>query len=129
MSIREQLWDEIMLRCAKRGKMHSTLIRFIGHSLGGALATLAAVDFNFNADQRSANNYKPSLCDSVLHIRCRSFGSPHVGNQEFVDLFNIEIRNSYRYAIKMDAVPLVLGLRPGLPRGLVKQSSPVRAHG
>ena len=72
MSLREQLWVEIMERCSKRGKMRSTPIRFIGHSLGGALATLASFDFHFNADQRSANNYMPSISDSVIKIACRN---------------------------------------------------------
>ena len=46
MSLREPLWEEIRERAqTNRKKLTSTRIRFIGHSLGGALATLAAVDF------------------------------------------------------------------------------------
>lgn len=109
MSLREPLWEEIRERAqTNRKKLASTRIRFIGHSLGGALATLAAVDFNFNAEQRSANFYRPSICDSVVKISCRSFGCPHVGNQDFVNLFNSEVKDAYRYAIQFDPIPLLL---------------------
>ena len=62
---------------------------------------------------------------------CRSFGCPHVGNQDFVNLFNTEVKemglkcsedtkfvfnttylnhlaDSHRYAIRFDPVPLLL---------------------
>jgi predicted lipase len=99
MSIRDVLWEEIMVRCKKRGKMKTTPLRFIGHSLGGALACLSAIDFHFNADQRSFNDYKPSICDSVIQIKARTFGCPHVGNQEFANMFNIEVRDSFRFGL------------------------------
>ena len=68
-------------------------------------------------------------------VSCRSFGCPHVGNQDFVNLFNSEVkgkwkknstlkfflailyhviskfyhrRDAYRYAIQFDPIPLLL---------------------
>jgi len=61
-----------------------------GHSLGAALATLAAMDVG----RRSNNTY-------VWH-----YGSPRVGNQGFSDLFRAIIpRAHYRHTNNRDIVP------------------------
>jgi len=57
-------------------------IIFVGHSLGGALATLAA------AESKQLFPYK---C-----IKCCTFGSPRVGNESFVKLFNSTVDTSIR---------------------------------
>ena len=54
-----------------------------GHSLGGALATLAAVQFG------------REFPDAI--ITCVSFGSPRVGNGEFCEYFNKCVKGSYRF--------------------------------
>ena len=108
MSIREDLWGQVRSRCAQRGNRQFSTLRFIGHSLGGAIATLSSLDFMVNADQCAAGKYQSTICDSLIQISCRTFGSPNVGDKDFIDLFNGEIKDSNRYAIKGDLVPLIL---------------------
>ena len=48
-----------------------------GHSLGGALATLAAYDFATAAQ----------ACGKTLNLACYTFGCPRVGNHAFAHDF------------------------------------------
>lgn len=66
---------------------------FGGHSLGGALATLASVYFS--------SKYPSS------RITCFTLGSPRVGDSKFTQLFNQRISHSYRYVNDNDPVPCV----------------------
>lgn len=61
-----------------------------GHSLGGALATLCAVDIQYNFD-------------SVL-VSCITFGSPRVGNKAFTKSFKRRVPNSIRIVNGSDIV-------------------------
>jgi predicted lipase len=62
-----------------------------GHSLGGALATLCAVDIQYNFAQ--------------LEIEAYTYGAPKVGNDGFRDSFNRRVPNSFRFVQGMDIVP------------------------
>lgn len=63
-----------------------------GHSLGGALAMLCAIDIQYNfSDQIAIDVY--------------TFGAPRVGNDSFRKSFNHRIPNSYRFVHGMDIVP------------------------
>ena len=63
-----------------------------GHSLGGALATLCAVDLQYNfADKVSVEAY--------------TYGAPAVGNDGFRTSYNRRVPNSYRIVHGMDLVP------------------------
>ena len=66
-------------------------IIFSGHSLGGALATIASLYFKLK--------YKE------LNICCITFGSPRVGCNDFVKVFNQEINSSYRFVNDNDPIP------------------------
>ena len=48
MSVRHELLEEIKIQFDKMGK---AAIRLIGHSLGGGLATIMALDLKLNALQ------------------------------------------------------------------------------
>lgn len=61
-----------------------------GHSLGGALATLCAVDIQYNFSSA---------------IELYTFGSPRVGNDGFRESFNRRVPDSYRFVYGMDIVP------------------------
>lgn len=68
--------------------IHSIIIQYrylpvhiTGHSLGGALACLCAMDLKLNFN-----------CD----VSVVTFGSPRVGNKAFVEKYNKVIRNSFR---------------------------------
>jgi triacylglycerol lipase len=69
----------------------ATSVTVTGHSLGGALATLCAVDVQYNF--------------SSIPIELYTFGSPRVGNKGFSDSFNQRVTKSYRFVYGMDIVP------------------------
>lgn len=64
---------------------------FVGHSLGGALATISACYF--------------SHVYPTLKVSCITFGSPRVGNNHFVNAFNSSVSESYRFVNDNDPVP------------------------
>lgn len=83
-SIRRQIIDNL--------QDHSGPIIFTGHSLGGALATIAALDFALQKDQQ---------------ITCCTFGSPRVGDSKFCALFDREVSVSTRCIYKKDPITFV----------------------
>lgn len=70
-------------------------IVFCGHSLGGGLATLAAVYYS--------NHFK----GQNIAIHCHTFGSPRVGNAAFVKLYDKMHINSWRVFHYQDPVPMI----------------------
>jgi hypothetical protein len=79
-------------------------IVFTGHSLGGALATLAALDVS---RREWLETYKPRL-------KMYNFGSPRVGNGEFAADFNRHVPDAWRVVNADDAVatiPRLMGKR------------------
>lgn len=65
-----------------------------GHSLGAALATLAAFDIKNNLPNKN--------------VSCYTYGSPKVGNNDFVKAYNKLVPNTYRFVNGPDLVPQVL---------------------
>ncbi|XGV95279.1 MAG: lipase family protein [Leptolyngbya sp. BL-A-14] len=83
-----------------RPKIHDYLkshdiasVTVTGHSLGGALAILCAVDIQYN------------FASKVPLIEVYTYGAPKVGNDAFRDSFNRRVPNSYRFVHGMDLVP------------------------
>lgn len=70
----------------------STGFVFCGHSLGGALARLGAVDVQYNFNK-----------EVVVY----TLGAPNVGNKEFEESFNKRIKHSVFYINDGDPVPEV----------------------
>jgi hypothetical protein len=68
-----------------------TSVTICGHSLGGALATLLALDVAANT----------SFNDPTVY----TFASPRTGDSVFASTFNQVVKNSYRVANRMDIVP------------------------
>lgn len=66
----------------------------IGHSMGAAMATVAALDLRYSLEPRP-------------DIRLYTFGSPRVGNDIFADFFKTAIQESYRFTHNRDIVPSV----------------------
>ncbi|XP_068653939.1 uncharacterized protein [Aristolochia californica] len=68
-----------------------------GHSLGGALATLLALD----------------LCSSemaklgAISVSMYNFGSPRVGNRRFAEVYNEKVKHSWRVINHRDIIPTV----------------------
>ena len=70
-----------------------------GHSLGGAFATLAAMDVITN------KKYGMENLNQKLHLY--TFGSPRVGDLEFVNTVQSYIPDMWRVVNNMDLVPHV----------------------
>ena len=83
-SVRETIHEAIK-------RINPKTIITCGHSLGGALATLCAVDMQYN------------FSDKVLF--CYTSGSPKVGNKSFMESFNKRIPNMVRTYMYRDIVP------------------------
>ncbi len=64
-----------------------------GHSLGGAIAILCAVDLQYNFEE--------------LDIQVITFGSPRVGNKYFVESYNRRVPNTTRVCFKYDLVTML----------------------
>lgn len=62
-----------------------------GHSLGGAISTICALDLR--------EKFKDDI-----EIACITFGSPRVGTRAFAKVFNKKIRTKYRYQYGQDLV-------------------------
>lgn len=62
-----------------------------GHSLGGAIATLCAVDLQYNFGHK-------------LSIEAYTFGSPRVGNDAFTESYNQRVPDTWRIVNGWDAV-------------------------
>lgn len=82
-----------ILRQIERKKKHLREITVTGHSLGGALATLAASDIAY------------MFRDKRIH--CHTFGSPRVGNEAFRKHFENVVASSWRVFNREDPVCLV----------------------
>jgi len=78
------------------GRLNPTKPCYVsGHSLGGAIATLAALDAALNLPE-----LRPQL-------RLYTYASPRVGDVAFANAFQQQVPNSYRIVNLADVVPLV----------------------
>lgn len=68
-----------------------TKLTIAGHSLGGALATLQALDIAANTQYKTPTNY--------------TYASPRTGDPDFASTYNQVIKDSYRIANRIDLVP------------------------
>jgi len=90
-SIKADLLNEISAHSSEIEAVH-----FSGHSLGAALATMAAGVFS-----------------AVIHsypgcrVLCHTIGSPRIGNQDFVDWWQDKVDESCRILNFKDPVPLL----------------------
>lgn len=97
-SIREKTWNlvsDFILRTAASGR-----IIVCGHSMGGAVASIAALDLLCKLEPTQ----KPKV-----HVI--SFGSPHIGNASFAKMFDARIPHSTRVVTVYDPVPNLLAAR------------------
>ncbi len=78
-----------IMSALKRLPVDKTLF-ITGHSLGGALATLCAVDVAANTDHQSPHVF--------------TYGSPRVGDPDFAKAFAKYVRSSFRIANLFDVV-------------------------
>ncbi|KAJ1306381.1 hypothetical protein OPQ81_007386 [Rhizoctonia solani] len=74
----------------------ATKVTLVGHSLGGAIATLDALYLKLNLP-------------STISIKAVTYGQPRVGNQEFADLIDQKITDFSRITNIEDEIPIVPG--------------------
>jgi hypothetical protein len=100
-----------------------TSMTICGHSLGGAVATLLALDVGANTKFANPTAY--------------TYASPRTGDPSFVDTYNQLVPNTYRFANRLDLVPKlpapplydhVLGLYDLNPMMKVKWDIPCEHH-
>ncbi|KAG9392088.1 Lipase (class 3) [Carpediemonas membranifera] len=92
-AVEEQIRREVQLLMAK-GDI--TAVRTTGHSLGGAIATLCAVDLRTSG-----------IVDRDTFLGTYTFGEPRVGNPDYVDLVEGTLDEHYRVVHWQDLVPMV----------------------
>ncbi|KAJ0903439.1 putative feruloyl esterase [Helianthus annuus] len=68
-----------------------------GHSLGGALATLLALELSSS---------QLAKCGAIS-VTMYNFGSPRVGNKKFADVYNQKVKDSWRVVNHRDIIPSV----------------------
>ena len=95
LSIREKI-ILIINNIIKYNKINGFVIS--GHSLGGCIASLCSIDL--------INYYK-----NKYDIRCYTFGSPKIGNNNFVIYYNSKVKYSFRFVNNRD----IFSLYPPLP--------------
>nr|GMD62939.1 uncharacterized protein LOC109176470 isoform X1 [Ipomoea batatas] len=68
-----------------------------GHSLGGALATLLALELSSSQLAKRG----------AISVTMYNFGSPRVGNKKFADVYNEKVKDSWRVVNHRDIIPTV----------------------
>ncbi|KAL4591023.1 hypothetical protein LXL04_003971 [Taraxacum kok-saghyz] len=68
-----------------------------GHSLGGALATLLALELSSSQLAKRG----------AISVTMYNFGSPRVGNKKFAQLYNEKVKDSWRVVNHRDIIPSV----------------------
>ncbi|XP_076924178.1 uncharacterized protein LOC143586534 [Bidens hawaiensis] len=68
-----------------------------GHSLGGALATLLALELTSSQLAKRG----------VISVTMYNFGSPRVGNKKFAEVYNQGVKDSWRVVNHRDIIPSV----------------------
>jgi triacylglycerol lipase len=86
-AMRELIFENLERHSIK----HKTII-LTGHSLGGVLATVSAVDYHFRSKKRA---------------QVVTFGQPRVGNAQFADWVNMMHLDIKRIAVYGDIVPFL----------------------
>jgi predicted lipase len=102
-SIRNKLYEFLLYNRA--GEYNN--INIIGHSLGGATATLCILDLQYNSPIWDCSFYK----EGKSHLSSTIFGTPRVGNRYFKRSFNGRIQTLKSYTNVNDLVtklPLVV---------------------
>ena len=98
-NIRNEL--TVLLKSTLAGCNDVATLYFTGHSLGGALTSLAALDLALHRDALRL--------PTSVSIECHTFGAPVIGGRSFQALFDVHFASkSLRFANHLDPVPQAL---------------------
>lgn len=95
-AMRPQMYEEL----DKLVAAGYTSVLVTGHSLGGAVATIVAMDLHYNLKSGES-----TFLEAGGDIRLYSFGSPRVANDELTAEFNTVVRKSWRVVNNLDPIP------------------------
>ena len=107
MSVRDRVLEAVSRTSGDGGQVY-----VVGHSMGGALATLAAIEISGDGHTRPARR-----------VACVTFGAPAVGDELFADAFNSRVGQSVRVVNALDPIPRSLSSQFAQTRGLLLVSS------
>ncbi|KAL0349073.1 UNVERIFIED_CONTAM: Lipase [Sesamum angustifolium] len=100
-SVRTRLISLIKQAIGHRGDSSDLLpkwhIYVTGHSLGGALATLLALELSSSLLAKHG----------AISVTMYNFGSPRVGNRRFAEVYNEKVKDSWRVVNHRDIIPTV----------------------
>ena len=108
--IREKMFTTLEWLLTNKTERRQYQFIFEGHSLGGAIATLAAYDYGNKNDKF----YKPKYRQLPVLI---TFGAPVVGNQLFVNILEKKVPIIIRVVKENDSIPYLI--KEPHPKGLV----------
>jgi len=116
-SVRKEITFSILDQI-EQGEITPNNLIFTGHSLGAALATLGALDAQYHADKRELD----------IGILCMTFGSPRVGNHEFVKSYMNRVVFTLRFVNDKDIIthlpPETLGFSHIFPPSVIGVDDP-----
>ena len=111
--------DAVAARAAAEASAGRTVV-FCGHSLGGALAVLAAYDFAASV----ASSGSGGGVGSTKTTTCVTFGAPQVGDALFVSEFDARVGRSVRVVNPYDWVPRSMSMQLEHVKGYYFATSP-----
>ena len=81
----------------RAGKFKPAQILITGHSLGGALAKICALDLSVNKVDGTA----------TIPVKVVTMGEPRVGNEHFKNVFQEHVQDHMRLVMNWDVIPKV----------------------
>ncbi len=88
----ELVYEDFKKKCSEHIGYSNKPLWVTGHSLGGALATLAALRLE---------------TDGILVHQVEVFGSPRVGNENFAKFYSSKVPNIFRWVHQNDLITMV----------------------
>lgn len=113
-SIREEVMDLVQDRLhVCRAESRSVRIYVTGHSLGGAIASLFALDLATllvpsaaaRSDIEAGHAAASKVVEAGVQPIVYTFGSPRLGNAAFRSIYNVLVPDTFRLVASRDLVP------------------------